>query len=354
MLARTIDDGGAARHRRDQGGMVEGGGGDRPPAHRSHRTLRHPLDELARRRARHRRHLRHAALRRHGKRWPDAGHRRRPFPRRAIPHRRPVLAPLAQPGAEHARTVGRRCASRASSSRATPTCTAPARSLPTPPSTPAWRPLVLDVRARDQREDARASCGRIPSLQVIDRLAEQREQLADVKPTPNALSLEDEPQRWIYYPWRRAVVRLLGPRSFGMLRLDRNRNKLTRAEQARQRRLRIGVVGLSAGHSIAHVLAMEGLAGELRLADFDTVELSNLNRIPGSVLDLGREQGGRGGAPHRRDRPVPAGRDDHRGHHAREPRQLPRRARPGHRGVRLPRREAPGARGGPGAADSRC
>jgi len=33
---------------------------------------------------------------------------------------------------------------------------------------------------------------------------------------------------------------------------------------------------------------MEGLAGEIiRLADFDTLELSNLNRIPASVLDLG-------------------------------------------------------------------
>ena len=32
---------------------------------------------------------------------------------------------------------------------------------------------------------------------------------------------------------------------------------------------------------------MEGLAGELRLADFDTIELSNLNRLPGTVLDLG-------------------------------------------------------------------
>jgi molybdopterin/thiamine biosynthesis adenylyltransferase/nitroreductase len=83
------------------------------------------------------------------------------------------------------------------------------------------------------------------------------------------------------------VVRLLGPRAFGTLRLDRNRNKLTRAEQARQRTLRIGVVGVSAGHTIAHVLAMEGLAGELRLADFDNIELSNLNRIPASVLDLG-------------------------------------------------------------------
>jgi len=43
-------------------------------------------------------------------------------------------------------------------------------------------------------------------------------------------------------PGRRAVVRLLAPKSFSTLRLDRNRNKLTRAEQARQRTLRIGVV----------------------------------------------------------------------------------------------------------------
>jgi nitroreductase len=151
--------------------------------------------------------------------------------------------------------------------------------------TRAWRPLILDLRVRDQREVLRV-LRQDPSLQVIDRLAEQRAQLTEIKPAPST-SLEEEPQRWIYYPWRRAVVRLLGPRSFDTLRLDRNRNKITRGEQSEQRRLRIGVVGLSAGHSIAHVLAMEGLAGELRVADFDTLEVSNLNRIPGSVLDLG-------------------------------------------------------------------
>jgi molybdopterin/thiamine biosynthesis adenylyltransferase/nitroreductase len=151
--------------------------------------------------------------------------------------------------------------------------------------TSAWRPLVLDVRARDHRETLRI-LREDPGLQVIDHLDEQRRQFSEIKPVPS-LSLVEEGQRWIYYPWRRSIVRLLGPRSFGMLRLDRNRNKLTRAEQARQRRLRIGVVGLSSGHSIAHVLAMEGLAGELRLADFDSIELSNLNRVPASVLDLG-------------------------------------------------------------------
>ena len=151
--------------------------------------------------------------------------------------------------------------------------------------TRAWRPLVLDVGHRPQREMLRV-LREDSALQLIDRLEEQRAQLAQIIPTPST-SLMEEGSRWVYYPWRRAVVRLLASKSFSTLRLDRNRNKLTRAEQARQRTLRVGVVGLSAGHSIAHVLAMEGIVGELRLADFDTVELSNLNRIPASVLDLG-------------------------------------------------------------------
>jgi nitroreductase len=145
--------------------------------------------------------------------------------------------------------------------------------------------LVLDVSERSQREVLRV-LREDPALQVIDRFEDQREQLSEIKP-PAPRALLDEGQRWVYYPWRRAIVRLLGPRAFSTLRLDRNHNKLTREEQARLRTLSIGVVGVSAGHSIAHMLAMEGLAGELRLADFDTVELTNLNRIPGSVLDLG-------------------------------------------------------------------
>jgi hypothetical protein len=147
------------------------------------------------------------------------------------------------------------------------------------------RPIVLDVTERSQREILRV-LREDPSLQILDRFDEQVAQLNEIRPTPPRAVL-DEGQRWVYYPWRRAAVRLLGPRAFGTLRLDRNHNKLTRDEQARLRTLSIGVVGVSAGHSIAHVLAMEGLVGELRLADFDTLEVTNLNRVPAGVLDLG-------------------------------------------------------------------
>jgi hypothetical protein len=71
------------------------------------------------------------------------------------------------------------------------------------------------------------------------------------------------------------------------VRLDRNRNNITEKEQARLGALRIGIAGLSVGHVIAHTLAAQGLCGLLRLADFDHLELSNLNRVPATVFDLG-------------------------------------------------------------------
>jgi tRNA A37 threonylcarbamoyladenosine dehydratase len=51
-------------------------------------------------------------------------------------------------------------------------------------------------------------------------------------------------------------------------------------------RKRIGVVGLSVGQSVALTLALERSFGELRLADFDRLDLSNLNRIRAGVHDL--------------------------------------------------------------------
>ena len=125
-----------------------------------------------------------------------------------------------------------------------------------------------------------------PTIDFVDSWAAQSEALRRLSPAVSTEIAEESP-RFAYYPWRRAVVKILGPRSFRQLRLDRNRNLITAEEQDRLGRLRIGVVGLSSGHVIAHTLAMQGLCGELRLADFDDLELSNLNRIPAGVFDLG-------------------------------------------------------------------
>jgi molybdopterin/thiamine biosynthesis adenylyltransferase len=125
-----------------------------------------------------------------------------------------------------------------------------------------------------------------PAIEFIDHCDAQLAELRELLPSPDA-DLLDERCRWAYYPWRRAVVAVLGPRGFRAVRLDRNRNVVTADEQARLGALRIGVVGLSAGHVIAHTLAAQGLCGELRLADFDQLALSNLNRVPATVFDIG-------------------------------------------------------------------
>ncbi|WP_143960394.1 ThiF family adenylyltransferase [Litoribacter populi] len=92
---------------------------------------------------------------------------------------------------------------------------------------------------------------------------------------------------YVYYPWRNTVTVLLKEKDFAHLRTSRNKFKITQQEQDTLSTKKIGVVGLSVGQSVALSLAMERGFGELRIADFDTLELSNMNRIRTSVVNLG-------------------------------------------------------------------
>ncbi|HEX2202476.1 MAG TPA: ThiF family adenylyltransferase, partial [Longimicrobium sp.] len=93
--------------------------------------------------------------------------------------------------------------------------------------------------------------------------------------------------RWVFYPWSGRLVHLLPPPEFAELRLDRNRHKITAAEQARLARFHVGVVGLAGGSAAACTLALEGGFGHLKLADYDALSLSALNRVRAGVHDLG-------------------------------------------------------------------
>jgi hypothetical protein len=97
----------------------------------------------------------------------------------------------------------------------------------------------------------------------------------------------NEGKRWAYYPWRKAAISIVGPRAFRAARLDRNRHLITCSEQQRLLAQRVGVVGLSSGHAVAYSIAAQGVSGALRLADYDSLELPNLNRVPATVFDLG-------------------------------------------------------------------
>lgn len=96
---------------------------------------------------------------------------------------------------------------------------------------------------------------------------------------------------WVYYPWAGRVVHILDEEEFIFLRTAANRHKITEEERDILGTKKIGVIGLSVGQSVSVTLAMERSCGELRLADFDTLELNNLNRIRTGLHNLGLKKG---------------------------------------------------------------
>jgi hypothetical protein len=98
---------------------------------------------------------------------------------------------------------------------------------------------------------------------------------------------EGEYGNWVFYPWRNTLVQTLEEDEFVEVRTVRNKYKITEEEQKTLSKKKIGVIGLSVGQSVALSLAMERCFGELLIADFDTLELGNMNRIRTGIFNYG-------------------------------------------------------------------
>ncbi|RAP32700.1 hypothetical protein DID77_04275 [Candidatus Marinamargulisbacteria bacterium SCGC AG-439-L15] len=92
---------------------------------------------------------------------------------------------------------------------------------------------------------------------------------------------------WVYYSWNHTLIHLLPEKEFIQVRTNRNKFKITEEEQTVLQRKKVGVVGLSVGSAIAMTMAIERVFSEIKLADFDTIELSNLNRLNAPLSSLG-------------------------------------------------------------------
>ncbi|MDP4663785.1 MAG: ThiF family adenylyltransferase [Salibacteraceae bacterium] len=91
----------------------------------------------------------------------------------------------------------------------------------------------------------------------------------------------------VLYPWVKKAARILSEEFFIKVRTNRNQNKITADEQDLLATKRVGIIGMSVGRCVATTMALERISGELRLADFDTLDLSNLNRLKAPIYDLG-------------------------------------------------------------------
>ncbi|MEZ4862674.1 MAG: Rv1355c family protein [Caldilineaceae bacterium] len=167
-----------------------------------------------------------------------------------------------------------------------------------------WQPQILDLRRAPDRHAFEALKPQGKLWSIHDTIEEQIEDLvrtrnpqwikrpvdaaqvkAEMAALLNGIPL-DEYGRWVYYPWSGEMVHLLPPAQFRELRLNRNQNKITHAEQEQLDQITIGIAGLSVGNAVAMALAIEGIGGHLKLADFDRLDLSNMNRIRAKVSDI--------------------------------------------------------------------
>ena len=92
---------------------------------------------------------------------------------------------------------------------------------------------------------------------------------------------------WVYYPWSDVLSHVLPQKDFIELRTSRNKYKIGEDEQSLLAQKKVGVIGLSVGQSVALTMAIERVFGTLRIADFDHLDLSNLNRIRSGVSNVG-------------------------------------------------------------------
>lgn len=163
----------------------------------------------------------------------------------------------------------------------------------------SWRPVFVRLRPSDLA-NLTALCKQ-NHVTLIDEIDRQLNDLAVVRrPSKrNSADLNDIIEgilehggrtsygNWIYLPWESKIVHLLSRDDYFEVITNRNQDKITRQEQHELRTKRIGVIGLSVGGEAAVTVAQEHLCGAIVLADFDQLDLSNLNRLNAGFDELG-------------------------------------------------------------------
>lgn len=92
---------------------------------------------------------------------------------------------------------------------------------------------------------------------------------------------------WIYFPWSGILIHSLNESDYFDLRTNRNKLLITNEEQRKLFDACVGFVGLSIGSHFAISLAYSGISNSMKLAEFDKISTSNLNRLRAGIKDIG-------------------------------------------------------------------
>lgn len=164
-----------------------------------------------------------------------------------------------------------------------------------------YRPYFFRLRETDQRKDF-DSLLQNKNISVYDTIYSQLTEYVKIQHPDKKLSIEEidafikehlKDQDiytygvWVFYPWSNKLIHILDEEEFITVRANRNLYKILPEEIQQLKKKKIGIIGLSVGQAIAMTMATERICGEMRLADFDRIELTNLNRLTTSLYELG-------------------------------------------------------------------
>jgi molybdopterin/thiamine biosynthesis adenylyltransferase len=173
-----------------------------------------------------------------------------------------------------------------------------------PKETIGYKPKIFNLKNKSQKKDLSKLFEQKKIKHIVDDYKQQLEELFAINNPKLVFSLTfnvsfknylkkilakplEEQGVWVYFPWSFTLVHILTDKDFQKVRMARNKNLINEKEQNQFYKAVVGIAGLSVGNSVALTIVMEGGAKHIKLADHDTLSLSNTNRIRTSITNLG-------------------------------------------------------------------
>ena len=146
-------------------------------------------------------------------------------------------------------------------------------------------------------DDLNALRNNHPIWKVVDIYDQQLQELAEItfpdgdqakrRALLDHMGSGDMAGAWVYYPWSGILLHCVGEAELYVLRTNRNKNLITFDEQKKLSAFTVAVAGMSVGSGMALACVYSGISNTLKIADFDTLETANLNRLRESLSSVG-------------------------------------------------------------------
>jgi len=94
---------------------------------------------------------------------------------------------------------------------------------------------------------------------------------------------------WIFLPWSKTLIHSVKEEDFHRLRTNRNKHIISDEEQEKINNFSVGILGMSVGSNVGINLVYSGV-GKLKLADFDQLDTTNLNRVRARLDQVNEEK----------------------------------------------------------------